>query len=118
MNRDRLIADAKNTARSLALGGYQPPPKTEILAGGTGTLAALELGLYMMHEAAYISDYDVHVGKKLAQVLAGGRLSQPSLVSEEYMLGLEREAFASLCGEQKSQQRMEHLLKTGRPLRN
>ena len=78
----------------------------------------MQLGLYLMHEAAQISDHDRLVGQKLANVLAGGGLSQASLVSEQYMLNLEREAFLSLCGEEKTQQRMEHILKTGKPLRN
>ena len=118
MNRDRLIADAKQTALSLAAANYEPAPRPEVLVGGKGVRATLQLGLYLMHEAARISDYDRLVGRKLANVLAGGGLSQPSWVSEEYMLNLEREAFLSLCGEEKTQQRMEHILKTGKPLRN
>jgi 3-hydroxyacyl-CoA dehydrogenase len=81
-------------------------------------LAALELELYLMHEARFISDYDRHIGHKLATVLAGGPLSQPGPVSEEYLLGLEKEAFLSLCGEKKTQDRMSHILETGKPLRN
>jgi 3-hydroxyacyl-CoA dehydrogenase len=118
MNRDRLISEAKRTAQGMALAGYQPAPAAEIPAGGNGVLAALELGLYLMREAEYISDFDVVVGKKLAHILSGGRLSQPSLVSEEYLLNLEKEAFLSLCGEAKTHQRIEHVLKTGKPLRN
>jgi 3-hydroxyacyl-CoA dehydrogenase len=118
MNRDRLIAEAKHAAQAMATLGYEPSPGGEILAGGSGVLAALELGLYMMREAEYVSDFDVVVGKKLAHVLSGGRLSQPSLVSEEYLLNLEKEAFLSLCGEAKTHQRIEHVLKTGKPLRN
>jgi 3-hydroxyacyl-CoA dehydrogenase len=72
----------------------------------------------MMKQGGYASDHDVLIGNKLAHVLAGGDLSAPSMVSPEYMLGLELEAFLSLCGEQKTQQRIESLLKTGRPLRN
>jgi 3-hydroxyacyl-CoA dehydrogenase len=118
MNRDRLLADAKRVAIDLAEAGYHPPADAEILVGGAGVHAAFELGLYMMREGGYASDYDVHVGRKLAGVLSGGKLSQPSYVSEEYLLRLEREAFVSLCGEEKTQQRIESLLKTGRPLRN
>ena len=118
MNRDRLIADAKQTALSLAGANYEPRPRPEVLVGGKGVRATLQLGLYLMHEAGEISDYDRLVGRKLANVLAGGGLSQASWVSEEYMLNLEREAFLSLCGEEKTQQRMEHILKTGKPLRN
>ncbi len=118
MNRDRLIAEAKKAAQTLSFAGYEPPPESEILAGGAGTLAALELGLYLMHEAEYISDFDLHIGKKLANILSGGRLSQPAMVSEQYLLNLEKEAFLSLCGEPKTQQRIDHVLKTGKPLRN
>ncbi len=118
MNRDRLIADAQQVGLQMAKAG--PASKTEmrILAGGNGVLAALQLELYLMREAKYISDYDVHVGRKLAYVLSGGPLSQAGFVSEEYLLGLEKEAFLSLCGEEKTQQRMEHILATGKPLRN
>ena len=118
MNRERLLADAKQTALALAAVGYRPQPAPEILVGGRGAKAALELGPYLMREAEWISDFDRHIGKKLAHVVAGGDLTEPSLVSEEYMLGLEREAFVSLCGEEKSRQRMEAILKTGKPLRN
>jgi 3-hydroxyacyl-CoA dehydrogenase len=118
MNRDRLLAEAKKAAQALVLAGYEPSPDREILVGGSGTLAALELGLYLLHEAEYISDFDLHIGKKLAGILSGGRLSQPAFVSEEYVLNLEKEAFLSLCGEANTQQRIEHVLKTGKPLRN
>ena len=118
MNRDRLIADAKQVVLNLAAAGYEPSLRREVLVGGSPVFAALQLDLYLAHEAGYISDYDRHVGRKLARVLSGGPLSQASLVSEDYLLGLEREAFLSLCGEQKTQQRMEHILKTGKPLRN
>ena len=118
MNRDRLIADAKQAVLNRAAAGYEPSPRREVLVGGSPVLAALELDIYLAHEGDYISDYDRHVGRKLAHVLAGGTLSQASLVSEDYLLGLEREAFLSLCGEKKTQQRMEHILKTSKPLRN
>ena len=118
MNRDRLLAEAKKAAMALALAGYEPEEPKPILVGGRGVRAALELRLWMMRQAMWASDYDVLVGKKLANVLAGGDLTQTSFVSEEYMLGLEREAFLALCGEQKTRERIEHLLKTGKPLRN
>ncbi|MBI1354199.1 MAG: 3-hydroxyacyl-CoA dehydrogenase [Acidobacteria bacterium] len=118
MNRDRLLAEAKKAAQGLATAGYEPPEETPILVGGRGVRAALELRLWMMRQAEWAGDYDVHVGKKLANVLAGGDLTEPAFVSEEYLLGLEREAFLSLCGEQKTQARIEHILKTGKPLRN
>ncbi|MCB1018292.1 MAG: 3-hydroxyacyl-CoA dehydrogenase/enoyl-CoA hydratase family protein [Acidobacteria bacterium] len=118
MNRDRLLAEAKKAALALALAGYEPKEPQPILVGGRGVRAALELRLWMMRQAMWASDYDVTVGKRLANVLAGGDLTQPSFVSREYMLGLEREAFLGLCGEQKTRERIEHLLKTGKPLRN
>ena len=118
MNQDRLLADAKQAALDLVTTSYRPQSPPEILVGGRGVRAALEMGPYLMREAERISDYDYQIGKKLAHVIAGGNLSQPSFVSEDYMLGLEREAFVSLCGEEKTQQRMETILKTGKPLRN
>lgn len=118
MNRDRLIADAQQAALQMAKAGSSPKTEGEVLVGGNAVLAVLQLELYFMHEAKYITGYDMHVGRKLAHVLSGGPLSQPSLVSEEYLLGLEKEAFLSLCGEEKTQQRMEHILSTGKPLRN
>jgi len=118
MNRERLLADAKKTALALAGADYRPPAATEVLAGGRAALAAMKLDLYLMQEAAYISAHDAHIGRKLAETLSGGDLTQPAFVSEEYLLGLEKEAFLSLCGEEKTQQRMDHLLKTGKPLRN
>jgi 3-hydroxyacyl-CoA dehydrogenase len=118
MNLDRLLADAKKAALGLATAGYEPFEETEVLVGGKGVKAAMELGVWMMKQGGYASDHDVLIGGKLAHVLAGGDLSAPSMVSVDYMLGLELEAFLSLCGEEKTQQRIESLLKTGRPLRN
>ena len=118
MNRDRLLAEAKKAAQALALAGYRVAEPKPILVGGRGVRAALELRLWTMQQAMWASEYDVTVGKRLANVLAGGDLTQVSFVSEEYMLGLEREAFLSLCGETKTRERIEHLLKTGKPLRN
>ncbi len=118
MNRDRLLDEAKRAAQALALAGYEPPEPRPVLVGGRGVRAALELRLWMMNQALWASEFDVVVGKRLANVVAGGDLTQASLVSEEYMLGLEREAFLGLCGEQKTTERIEHLLKTGKPLRN
>lgn len=118
MNRDRVLAEAKQAAIGLAAGGYEPPEPSPILVGGRGLRANLELRVWMMGQAAWASEYDQFVGKKLANILAGGDLTQASFVDEDYVLGLEREAFLSLCGEEKTQQRIEHILKTGRPLRN
>lgn len=118
MNRDRLLAEAKKAAQALALAGYEVQEPKPILVGGRGVRAALDLRLWTMRQALWASDYDVLVGKRLANVVAGGDLTQVSFVSEEYMLGLEREAFLGLCGEAKTRERIEHLLKTGKPLRN
>ncbi len=118
MNRDRLLADAKAAALALRTAGYESPEDDQILVGGKGVKASLELGAWMMRQAHWASEHDLLIGKKLAHVLAGGDLSLPSYVSREYLFGLEREAFMSLAGEEKTQQRIEHTLKTGQPLRN
>jgi 3-hydroxyacyl-CoA dehydrogenase len=81
-------------------------------------LAALETGIYLMVEGGYASEHDQKVARWVAYILAGGRVTAGSLVSEQYILDLEREAFLSLCGERKTQERIGHTLKTGKPLRN
>jgi 3-hydroxyacyl-CoA dehydrogenase len=126
MNRDRLVADAKEAALALVRGGWKPlaasPAEgartTQIKVLGEQFLAAAKLAIHMMLRGGYASEYDAHVGRKLANILAGGALSSPQLVSEQYVLDLEREAFISLCGEKKTQERIAHTLKTGKPLRN
>ena len=85
---------------------------------GEQFLAGAKLAVHMMLRGAYISEYDAHVARKLAGILSGGALSAPQLISEQYALDLEREAFVSLCGERKTQERIQHTLKTGKPLRN
>jgi 3-hydroxyacyl-CoA dehydrogenase len=126
MNRDRLVGDAKEAALALVRGGYKPPAAswqegaqtTQIKVLGEQFLAGAKLVIHMMQRGGYITDYDAHVGRKLASILAGGPLTSPQLVSEQYVLDLEREAFVSLCGEKKTQERMAFTLKTGKPLRN
>jgi 3-hydroxyacyl-CoA dehydrogenase len=122
MNRDRQAADAKATALAMVRAGYRPPavPPTEpsIRVLGEEFLAGAKLAIHMMLRGEYISEYDAHVARKLAHILSGGALSAPQLVSERYLLDLEREAFVSLCGERKTQERIAHTLKTGKPLRN
>jgi 3-hydroxyacyl-CoA dehydrogenase len=119
MNPDRLIADAKKQVLALAASGYvQPQPRTDILALGAPALATLKLGVHLMKRAGYISDHDALIGEKLARVLTGGDLNHATRVSEQYLLDLEREAFLSLIGTCKSQDRIAHMLKTGKPLRN
>jgi 3-hydroxyacyl-CoA dehydrogenase len=118
MNPNRLIGDAKDLALSLVR-DYRPGiPRTDVKVGGESAFAMLKLGAWTMRQSGYISDYDVVVAEKLANVLSGGRLTGEPLVSEQYLLDLEREAFLSLCGYPKTQERMQYMLKTGKPLRN
>ncbi len=119
MNGDRLIADAKQEVLNMVASGYvQPVEKTDILALGESAQAAMKLALHMMKQGGYVSDHDVLIGKKLAKVMSGGDLNHRTYVSERYFLDLEREAFLSLCGERKTQERIAAMLKTGKPLRN
>lgn len=119
MNGDRLIADAKQEVLNLDASGYvQPVQRTDILALGESAQAAMKLALHMMKQGGFISDHDALIGKKLAKVMSGGDLNHQTYVSEQYLLDLEREAFVSLCGERKTQERIGAMLKTGKPLRN
>jgi 3-hydroxyacyl-CoA dehydrogenase len=119
MNRDRLIWDAKQHALDLVRDGYQPPVRrTSVRVGGDPIRAALELGVHLAHRAGRISEYDVVVGRALAGVLAGGSLPHETMISEQHLLDLEREAFLRLCGERRTLERIQHTLKTGKSLRN
>ncbi|HMF63835.1 MAG TPA: 3-hydroxyacyl-CoA dehydrogenase NAD-binding domain-containing protein, partial [Edaphobacter sp.] len=119
MNRERLLTDAKLKARALADAGYAAPiPRTDIPAPGESVLATLKLAVWTMREGQYISDHDAKVADWVAYALAGGKVTPGTLVSEQYLLDLEREAFLSLCGEKKTQERIAFTLKTGKPLRN
>jgi 3-hydroxyacyl-CoA dehydrogenase len=119
MNRERLLADAKARALQRVRDGYQPPvPRTAIAVGGDTVAAPLKLGVHLALRAARISDHDALIGRKLAHIIAGGAIPHPSTVSEQHLLDLEREAFLSLVAERKTQERMQHTLKTGKPLRN
>jgi 3-hydroxyacyl-CoA dehydrogenase len=118
MNPERLIDDAKALALSIAPNYVAGVPRTDVEVGGAEDLALLKTGIYLARQANYISDYDTVVGEKLAYVLSGGPLTGRQTVSEQYLLDLEREAFLSLCGQRKTQERMQHMLKTGKPLRN
>ncbi len=119
MNADRLIADAKQEVLALAASGYvEPQPRTDVLALGLAALATLKLGIHQMKRGGFISDHDALIGEKLARILTGGDLNHPTRVTEQYLLDLEREAFLSLAGQRKTQERMAHMLKTGKPLRN
>jgi len=118
MNPERLIADAKAQALVLAETYAPGVPRRDIKVGGDATFALLKLGVYMARKGNYITDYDTVVGEKLAHVLSGGRATGEHTVSEQQLLDLEREAFLSLCGRPETQQRMQYMLKTGKPLRN
>jgi 3-hydroxyacyl-CoA dehydrogenase len=119
MNRERLLHDAKESARELAASGYSAPvPRSDIPAPGENMLASLKLGVHVMRQGEFISDHDVKVANWVAYVLCGGPVTPGTLVSEQYLLDLEREAFLSLCGEKKTQERIAFTLKSGKPLRN
>jgi 3-hydroxyacyl-CoA dehydrogenase len=119
MNRQRLIADAKERGLERVREGYQrPTPRTAIPVGGANVRAALDLGVHLALRAGRISEHDAVIGRRLAWILAGGDLPNATLVSEQYLLDLEREAFLSLCGESKTLERIQYTLKTGKTLRN
>jgi 3-hydroxyacyl-CoA dehydrogenase len=117
MNPDRLIADAKELALELAR-EYTPPQRAQVKVGGEAAFALLKLGIWTYRQGGYISDYDVIVLEQVAHVISGGRLTGEQTVPEQYILDLEREAFLSLCGSAKTQERIQYTLKTGKPLRN
>jgi len=119
MNVERLLSDAKAQALQRVKEGYHPPPsRTNIPVGGDTVLAPLKLGIHLAWRAGRISDHDAVVGRKLATVMAGGQLPHVSTVTEQELLDLEREAFLGLVGERKTLERIQHTLKTGKPLRN
>src|SRR5713101_7116001 len=119
MNRERVLTDAKARALELVRSGYKAPvPRTDVPAPGENILATLKLGVYLMRQGEYISDHEVKIGNKVAEVLCGGSVSPGTPVSEQYLLDLEREGFKSLCGERKTQERIQFTLKTGKTLRN
>jgi 3-hydroxyacyl-CoA dehydrogenase len=119
MNRERLVADAKAQVIGLARSGYAPPiPRNDIPAPGLAVLATMKAGVYMMRQGEFISDHDAKIATHVAHVLTGGAVPAGTLVSEQYLLDLEREGFLSLCGEKKTAERIGHTLKTGKPLRN
>ena len=118
VNADHQIYDAKQVAISLHDNGYQAPKREKIPVTGNSGYATLLLGAEGMFLSGFISEYDLKIAKKLAYVLAGGKVPYGTFVEEQYMLDLEREAFLSLVAEPKSQQRMQHMLVKGKPLRN
>ncbi len=118
MNGDRLVADAKATALAMVRAEYHPPAPAEIRVLGEEYLALAKLGIHSLLRAGYASEHDALVARKLAYVMSGGSLTSAQNVPEQYILDLEREAFVSLCGERKTQERIAFTLKTGKPLRN
>jgi len=118
LNRDHLLTEAKREALHLVASNYRPPAPEMVYAAGRDALAALRVGIFTMAEGKYITEYEQVIAGKLAYVMTGGELSKPQWVTEQYILDLEREAFLSLCGEEKTQARMWNLLQTGKPLRN
>jgi 3-hydroxyacyl-CoA dehydrogenase len=126
INRDRLVADAKEAALALVRSDYKSPAAswqegaqaTQIKVLGEQFLATAKMAIHLLLRGGYATEHDAVVARKLANILAGGALSAPQFVTEQYILDLEREAFVSLCGERKTQERIAHTLKTGKPLRN
>jgi 3-hydroxyacyl-CoA dehydrogenase len=119
VNRDYLINDAKKTVLAMNMEGYIPPrPLDEIRVAGKDTLAMLKLAVWTLHEQGFATDHDVTVSNKVAHVVCGGEVLADTRVSEQYLLDLEREAFVSLCGDPKTHARIQHMLETGKPLRN
>ena len=119
MNPDRLIADAKQRVLALVQQGFQKPdPPLAVPALGRPALSTLKIGMHQLLRGEYISRYDYHLGSRLAHVLCGGDGTSLQKVSEQYFLDLERETFLGLCGERKSQDRIQYMLQRGKPLRN
>jgi 3-hydroxyacyl-CoA dehydrogenase len=119
VNKDRQIAEAKKHAKIMAEAGYtQKPQRKDVLVLGKQALGTFMVGTNAMKASRYISEHDEKIANKLAYVMAGGDLSEPTRVSEQYLLDIEREAFLSLCTERKTLERIQHMLKTGKPLRN
>lgn len=119
MNDKRVIEEAKQTVLTLVAEGYTAPqPRQDVLVLGESALTKFKLGMHMMQRGGYISAHDALIGLKIATVMSGGNLTRPTRVSEQYLLDLEREAFVSLCGTKATQERLAHMLKTGKPLRN
>ncbi len=118
MNRDFLLYEAKQEVLAMVRAGYVPPAPPKLYAPGRDVLAALNVGLWMMREGNYISDHDLLIGRKIAYIIAGGNLSEPAWVDEQYFLDLEREAFVDLVKEEKTIARIWHMLQNGKPLRN
>jgi 3-hydroxyacyl-CoA dehydrogenase len=118
MNKDRQLAEAKQIAIDMAEVGYTPLTPQKIYAAGRDVKAALTMGIYGLKEGRYATEHDAKIAKRLAHILCGGDLTMPTWVDEQYILDLEREAILSLAGEQKTLERIQHMLMNGKPLRN
>ena len=119
MNRDHLLHEAKQEVLLLAAEGYAPPVNGDnCFAAGRDVRAGLKAAIYVLQQGGYMSEYDAFISNRLAHVLCGGDLTAPQFVSEQYLLDLEREVFVELLGQQKTIDRIQHMLKTGKPLRN
>ena len=119
LNQDRRIMEAKRSVVEISASGYNMPlQRRDVKVMGRMALGALYAGIHGMQQAGYATDHDALVARKLAYVMCGGDLSEPTLVSEQYLLDLEREAFLSLCGEKKTLERIQSVLKGGKPVRN
>ena len=118
INRTHHLQDAKEMVLAMAADGYQEPQPRQVFVLGETGLDRLKSEIDLVHHAGHLSDHDVKILNLLAFVLCGGELATPQSVSEDYLLELEREAFLNLCGEEKTHQRIEYTLKTGKPLKN
>jgi 3-hydroxyacyl-CoA dehydrogenase len=118
MNRDFLLYEAKQEVLDMVADNYTAPAPAKLYAAGRDTLAALKVGVWMMHQGGYISQHDALIGEKLAIAICGGNLSAPAWLDEQHFLDLEREGFVALTKQEKTVQRMWHMLQTGKPLRN
>ncbi|HEX9925188.1 MAG TPA: 3-hydroxyacyl-CoA dehydrogenase/enoyl-CoA hydratase family protein [Anaerolineae bacterium] len=118
MNRDHLLHEAKQEVLSMVAAGYVPPPPAQLYAGGRDLYAALKMGVWLMQQGGFITEHEALIGDKLAFIIAGGDLSAPQWVDEQYFLDLEGQAFMELVATEKTQARMWHMLQEGKPLRN
>jgi 3-hydroxyacyl-CoA dehydrogenase len=118
IRRERLLPEAKREILHMVATGYHPPAPEMIYASGRDALGALQVAAWVIKAGKHMTEYDHHIVGKLAQVMCGGEITSPQWVSEQFILDLEREAFLSLCGEEKTQARMWSILQTGKTLRN
>lgn len=118
MSKDYLLDEAKDSVLYLSDGGFRPLQKQSIKVLGNSGKAGIQYVIEFMKEGRFISEYDAYIASKIAHILTGGNVTTGTVISEDFMLELEKEAFVSLCGEVKTQQRIERMLKKGKPLRN